>query len=193
MDGTHRERVSEMKVVSTNIGEPRPVMWQGAEVLTGIYKDPVKSITIRKFSVEQDTVSDLQVHGGERKAVYGYPSEHYEFWQNEFPSMKMPWGMFGENITTEGLFEKELIVGSVYRIGTALLKVTQPRIPCFKLAIKFGRIDIIERFLKSRRSGFYFTVVKEGKVKPGDRIKLEETGEGKNTILDLANRRSRPE
>src|SRR5258708_23558088 len=161
--------------------------------MTGICKDPVKSITIRKFFVEEDTVSDLHIHGGERKAVYGYPSEHYEFWRNEFPAMKMGWGMFGENITTEGLFEKELIIGSVYRVGSALLKVSQPRMPCFKLAIKFGRIDIIERFLKSRRSGFYFSVIKEGKVKPGDQIKLEEPGQAGHSILDLVNRRSRPE
>jgi MOSC domain-containing protein YiiM len=178
-----------MKVVSTNIGEPRPVMWQGSEIMTGIYKEPVKSIAIKRFFVEKDNVSDLEVHGGERKAVYGYPSEHYDFWRGEFPSIKMDWGMFGENITTEGLFEQELVIGSVYRVGSALLQVTQPRLPCFKLAIKFGRIDIIERFMKSRKSGFYFTVVKEGKVKPGDLITLEETGETDRTIFDLVTSR----
>jgi MOSC domain-containing protein YiiM len=182
-----------MKVVSTNIGEPREVTWQGSPVMTGIYKEPVKSISIKKFFVEGDNVSDLEVHGGERKAVYGYPSEHYDFWRDEFPAIKMGWGMFGENITTEGLSEDEVIVGSVYRIGTSLLKVTGPRMPCFKLAIKFGRIDIIERFMKSRRSGFYFTVLKEGKVKPGDKIRLEEEGGRGPSILDVVNSRAQPE
>jgi MOSC domain-containing protein YiiM len=177
-----------MKVISTNIGKPREVVWQGEPVTTGIYKDPVEVIHIRKFFVEGDNVSDPEVHGGEWKAVYGYPSEHYDFWRSEFPRMKMPLGMFGENITTEGLFENELMIGAVYRIGTALLEVTEPRMPCYKLAIKFGRVDIIKRFLKSRKSGFYFTVVEEGIVKPGDQIILEQAGDSDYSILDIVNR-----
>jgi len=180
-----------MKVVSANIGHPREVVWQGTPVMTGIYKDPVDAIHVRKFFVEGDNVSDLQVHGGEWKAVYGYPSEHYEFWRSEFPRMTMSWGMFGENITTEGLFENELMIGSVYRIGTALLQVTEPRMPCYKLAIKFGRVDIIKRFMKSRKSGFYFTVLEEGMVKPGDRVKLEQPGDSGYSILDVVNRYTR--
>lgn len=180
-----------MKVISTNIGSPREVMWQGEQVTTGIYKEPVNAIHIRKFFVDGDNVSDLSVHGGEWKAVYGYPSEHYDFWRNEFPHMKMPWGMFGENLTTEGLFENELMIGSVYRIGTALLEVTEPRMPCYKLAIKFGRVDIIRRFMKSLKSGFYFTVIEEGSIKPGDRIKLEQPGDGGYSIQDVVERYAR--
>jgi MOSC domain-containing protein YiiM len=175
-------------VLSTNIGQAREVIWQGAPVMTGIYKEPVDAIRIRKFFVEGDSVSDLQVHGGERKAVYGYPSEHYEFWMREFPRMKMPWGTFGENITTEGVLENELMIGAVYRVGTALLQVTEPRLPCYKLAIKFGRVDIIQRFMKSRRTGFYFTVIDEGEVKPGDLLQLEQGVEGGESILDATNR-----
>jgi MOSC domain-containing protein YiiM len=182
---------ARMKVISTNIGQPREVLWQGRSVTTGTYKEPVDSIHIRKFFVEGDNVSDLDVHGGEWKAVYGYSSEHYEFWRSEFPQMQMPWGMFGENITTEGLFENELVIDSVYRIGTALLQVTEPRMPCYKLAIKFGRKDIIKRFMKSRKSGFYFTVVKEGIVKADDTITLVQPGDSGYTILDIVNRYGR--
>lgn len=177
-----------MKVLSTNIGQPREVLWQGRRVMTGIYKVPVDAIRIRKFFVEGDNVSDLQVHGGEWKAVYGYASEHYEFWRKEFPQMSLPPGMFGENLTTEGLFENEMMIDSVYRIGTALLQVTEPRMPCYKLGIKFGRVDIIKRFMKSRKSGFYFTVLEEGKVKPGDRITLEQPGDKNYSVQDIVER-----
>lgn len=180
-----------MNVLSTNIGQPKEVLWQGRPVTTGIYKEPVNSITVTKFCVEGDTVSDLTVHGGESKAVYGYPSEHYEFWRKEFPKMNMTWGMFGENITTEGLFENELMIGSQYRIGSALLEVTEPRIPCYKLGMKFGTTTMIQRFMKSRKSGFYFTVSREGTIKPGDQITLENTSDSGYSILDVVNNYSR--
>lgn len=180
-----------MKVISTNIGQPRQIVWQGNTLTTGIYKEPVDSISIRKFFVEGDNVSDLRVHGGESKAVYGYASEHYPFWRGEFPEMQMPWGMFGENITTEGLFENELIIGSVYRVGAALLQMTEPRMPCYKLAAKFGTVDIIQRFMKSRKSGFYFTVLEEGMVKPGDPIELETADDSGYSILDAVNEHGR--
>lgn len=182
-----------MNVISTNIGQPREVVWEDTPVMTGIYKEPVDVIIIRKYFIEGDTVSDLRVHGGDGKAVYGYPSEHYAFWKQEFPTMKMPWGVFGENITTAGMYENEILIGSVYRIGSALLQVTKPRLPCFKLAIKFGTTGIIRQFMKSRKSGFYFTVIEEGKVKPGDTIMLEQTGESGNTILDVVNSHERSE
>ena len=177
-----------MKVLSTNIGRPREVLWHGEPVMTGIYKEPVDSIHIRRFFIEGDNVMDPEVHGGEWKAVYGYPSEHYEFWRNEFPRMNMPAGMFGENLTTEGLFENELMIDSVYRIGSAVLQVTEPRMPCYKLAIKFGRVDIIKRFMKSRKSGFYFTVLEEGMVQPGDRITLEQPGDERYSVQDIVDR-----
>lgn len=180
-----------MKIISTNVGQPRKVMWRGKSVTTGIYKVPVATIIVKKYFVEGDNVSDLKVHGGESKAVYGYPSEHYVFWRSEYPAMEMRWGMFGENITTEGLFENEMKIGSLYRIGTALLQVTEPRMPCYKLGIKFGTPDIVARFLKSRKSGFYFTVIEEGMIKPGDRIILEQAGDAEETILDVVNKTAR--
>jgi MOSC domain-containing protein YiiM len=174
-----------MKVISTNIGRPRDVRWDGELVRTGIFKEPVDAITIRKQYVEGDTVADPAVHGGERKAVYAYPSEHYPFWREEFPAMNMPWGMFGENLTTEGLLESGAHIGAVYRIGTALVKVTQPRMPCYKLAAKFGTVSVIRRFTKSLRSGIYFTVLEEGSVRPGDAITLEAPGDEEITIQDV--------
>jgi MOSC domain-containing protein YiiM len=174
-----------MHVIATNIGRPREVTWDGKKVRTGIFKEPVDLLTIRKHYVEGDTVADPTVHGGERKAVYAYPSEHYPFWRGEFPAMEMPWGTFGENLTTEGLLESEAIVGSVYRVGASLLQVTQPRMPCFKLAAKFGTVTIIRRFVESLHSGIYFTVLEEGVVRPGDTITLEREGTSGVSILDV--------
>jgi MOSC domain-containing protein YiiM len=182
-----------MKVLSTNIAKPRTILWQGETVTTGIYKETVPAITVRKFFVEGDNVSDLSVHGGEWKAVYGYPSEHYDFWRKEYPGLTMDWGMFGENITTEGLFEKDVRIGSVYRIGTTVLQVTGPRMPCFKLAAKFGSNDMIRRFMKSRKSGIYFTVLEEGMIRPGDAISMEQEGESGRTIADEVQSRERAE
>jgi MOSC domain-containing protein YiiM len=182
-----------MKVLSANIGRPKEIEWQGTKARTGIFKEPVKAITIRKFFVEGDNVSDLRVHGGESKAVYGYPSEHYEFWRKEYPTLTMNWGMFGENITTEGLLEKEILIGSVFKIGTALLQITEPRMPCYKLAAKFGSVDVIRRFMKSHKSGFYFTVLEEGIIKPGDTISMGQEGETGCTLVDEVRSRERDE
>ncbi len=174
-----------MKVVATSIGQVKEVIWKNKQVLTGIYKTPVPEISIKKLFVEGDFVSDSSVHGGENKAVYGYPSEHYRFWQDKYPLMPMPWGTFGENITTEGLFENEMIIGSIYRVGTAVLRVTEPRFPCFKLGIKFDDKKIVAKFMKSRKSGFYLSVIEEGVVRPGDQITLIETGDSKISITDV--------
>jgi MOSC domain-containing protein YiiM len=125
------------------------------------------------------------VHGGVSKAVYGYPVEHYEFWKQELPEMDLPYGTFGENFTTEGMRENDLNIGDRFRVGEAELMVTQPRIPCYKLGIKFGRSDIIKRFQQSRRSGFYFAVLREGKVEAGDAIELVARDPGNVTVADI--------
>lgn len=136
---------------------------------TGIFKQPVSGpVSLRRLNLDGDRQADLSVHGGPYKAVYGYPSEHYEFWRKELPDMELPWGMFGENFTTEGLFEDDLRIGDRLQIGSAILMVRQPRVPCFKLAAKFRRDDILQRFLRSGRSGFYFSVEQEGVVQAGD-------------------------
>ena len=162
-----------MKILSVNIGLPREVTWQGKVVTTGIFKEPVKGpVMLRKLNLDGDVQADLTVHGGVSKAVYAYPSEHYDYWRKELPGVDLPWGMFGENFTTEGLLEEGVYIGDRFRIGEVEVMVTEPRMPCYKLGLKFGRADIIKRFLASRRSGFYFAVVRVGMVIVGDSIEL---------------------
>jgi len=162
-----------VKLISLNVALPRIVEYNGGPVATGIFKEPAPGpVMLRTLNLDGDRQADLSVHGGVSKAVYVYPSEHYEFWRTELPEMELPYGMFGENFTTEGLFEDAVNVGDRFRVGEAELMVTEPRLPCYKLGIKFGRPDIIRKFLQSRRTGFYFAVLKEGAVKAGDKIDL---------------------
>jgi MOSC domain-containing protein YiiM len=160
-----------MKVVSLNVGRPRQVDTPRGPVLTAIWKAPAAGrLALRRFNLEGDQQADLRYHGGEHKAVYLYPSEHYAFWRGELPGMEMPLGMFGENLTSEGVLEDETSIGDRFRIGTAVLQVSQPRMPCSKLALKFGRADMVKRFWKSGRSGIYFSIVEEGELGAGDEI-----------------------
>ena len=160
-----------MKVVSVNVGLPRDVVWRDHTVQTSIFKEPVAGrVRVERLNVQGDQQSDLTVHGGADKAVYAYPAEHYAFWREEFPDMDLPWGAFGENFTTEGLIEETVHIGDQLRVGSAELTVTQPRMPCFKLGIRFGRADMVKRFLRSGRTGFYFAVTREGDVAAGDPI-----------------------
>jgi MOSC domain-containing protein YiiM len=177
-----------MKLVSVNVGRPREILWKNRVVTTGIFKEPVAGrIAVRKHNLAGDRQADLSVHGGPDKAVYVYPSEHYEFWRSELPGVDLPWGMFGENLTVEGLMEDKVNVGDRFRIGSSVLAVTQPRMPCFKLAAKFGRDDIIKRFLDSRRSGFYLAVIEEGEVGAGDAIERVHRDENDITIAATVN------
>lgn len=144
-------------------------MYRDETVSTGIFKQPITGpVPLRTLNLDGDRQADLAVHGGPYKAVYAYPSEHYQFWREELPGTQLPWGMFGENFTIEGLFEYDVHIGDRLRIGTAIIVVRQPRIPCYKLALKFHRKDILARFLRSGRSGFYFSVEQEGVVEAGD-------------------------
>jgi MOSC domain-containing protein YiiM len=175
-----------MKLISIQVGLPREVMSQGKTVTTSIFKEPVEGpVMLRALNLDGDRQADLSVHGGLTKAVYSYPSEHYEYWRNELPGVKLPYGMFGENFTTEGMFEEEINIGDRFRVGGAEVVVTEPRMPCYKLGIKFGRPDIIKRFLASRRSGFYFAVVREGEVQAGDTIELLSHEEDGLSVTDI--------
>lgn len=175
-----------MKLISLNVSLPRLVEYNGEPVATGIFKEPVQGpVMLRTLNLDGDRQADLSVHGGVTKAVYGYPSEHYDFWKTEFPEMSLPFGMFGENLTTEGIFEDRVNVGDRFRVGEAELMVTEPRLPCYKLGIKFRRSDIIKRFLQSRRTGFYFSVVKEGTVAAGTEIELISRDPNNVTIADI--------
>lgn len=165
----------ELKVISVNVGRPQLVVSNEKPVSTAIFKHSVTGrVAVRRLNLDGDRQADLSVHGGPSKAVYGYPSEHYEYWKQELPEMELPWGAFGENLTTAGLLESELNIGDKFQAGTAVIMVTEPRMPCYKLGIRFGRSDIIKRFLASRRTGFYFAVLEEGDVAAGDRIELIE-------------------
>jgi MOSC domain-containing protein YiiM len=175
-----------MKIISVNVGRPRLVVWRGEPVSTGIFKEPVEGrVALRALNLDGDRQADLTVHGGPAKAVYAYPSEHYAYWRGELPGMELPWGMFGENFTTEGMFETTLNVGDRFRVGTAELQVTQPRMPCYKLGIKFGRADMLKRFLASGLTGFYFSVLREGEVGAGDEVELIERDPREVTIADV--------
>ena len=175
-----------MKIVSLNVGRPRLVMRNDEPVSTGIFKEPVTGrVMLRTLNLDGDRQADLTVHGGPEKAVYLYPSEHYAFWKQELPDMDLPWGMFGENFTAEGILETETHVGDRFRIRAAELMVTQPRMPCYKLGIRFGRTDIIRRFLASERTGFYFSVLQEGEVAAGDEIQLIEKNTSGVRVVDV--------
>jgi MOSC domain-containing protein YiiM len=175
-----------MKLISLNVARPRIAIYKGANVNTGIFKKQVSGrLALRTLNLDGDRQADLTVHGGPYKAVYAYPSEHYQYWQGEFPGTDLPWGMFGENFTTDGLGEDDLHIGDRFRIGSATVMVRQPRMPCYKLPVKFQRDDIIQRFLVSGRSGFYFSVEQEGEVGAGDSIELLSQNQGGITIAEM--------
>ena len=175
-----------MKLISLNVGMPQLLMRNDKPVSTAIFKTPVLGrVRLRTLNLDGDGQADLSVHGGPSKAVYAYPSEHYDYWKHELPGMELPWGMFGENFTTSGLCEAELNIGDKFRVGTAVIMITEPRMPCYKLGIRFGRSDIIKRFLVSGRTGFYFAVLQEGEVSAGDRIELVEKSKHRVRVSDI--------
>ncbi len=160
-----------MRVLSVNVGKPRCIQAGDATVLTGIFKSPVEGrVAARGYNLEGDRQADLTVHGGPWKAVYLYPSEHYPHWTQELPGMELPFGVFGENLTTEGITEESAHIGDQFRIGSTILQVSQPRMPCFKLALRFRRADMVKKFWKSGLSGIYFSIAHEGELGRGDAI-----------------------
>ena len=175
-----------MRVVSVNAGLPREVVWKGRVVRTGIFKEPVEGrVAARALNLDGDRQADLTVHGGVSKAVYVYPSEHYAYWREELAGVELPWGMFGENLTTEGLLEGAVAIGDRFRIGSAQVVVTEPRMPCYKLGLRFRRDDVIKRFLASRRTGFYLAVLNEGEVEAGDRVERLSRDPHGVTVADI--------
>lgn len=175
-----------MKLISINVGLPRTVTWQGQTVTTGIFKEPVSGpVKLRTLNLAGDRQADLTVHGGAAKAVYVYPAEHYDYWRAELSDLSLPWGAFGENFTVEGLLEDEVNIGDSFRIGGAEVVVTQPRLPCYKLGVKFGRADMVKRFLASRRTGFYLAVLKEGEVSAGDTIERLSRDANNVSVADI--------
>ncbi len=162
-----------MKVVSVNVGLPQTVQWRDQPVTTGIFKSPVEGpVALRRHNLEGDRQADLSVHGGPTKAVYVYPIQHYTYWRGELPDVDFGWGHFGENFTIDGMDEASVYIGDEFGVGTTRLVVTEPRMPCSKLSVRFERADMPKRFLQSQRTGFYFGVVEEGEVEAGDTVEL---------------------
>jgi MOSC domain-containing protein YiiM len=175
-----------MRLVSVNVGQPREVETPHGSVLTSIFKSPVSGrIGVRDHNLDGDRQADLTVHGGPSKAVYAYSSEHYVPWADELPSSDLSFGNFGENLTTEDLTEDRVHIGDQYRIGSAILQVTQPRMPCFKLNLRFGRSDMVKLFWKSGRSGVYFAIMQEGELGCGDEIELLAEHPDRVSVADV--------
>ncbi len=175
-----------MQIISTNIAEPTTFLWNGKEVTTGIYKKPTNvPIYLGKEDVRGDAVSDRKVHGGEFKACYLFSSNQYPYWQNLYPNLEWNFGMLGENLTVEGLDEKTLYIGDIYKIGNALVQITQPREPCFKFAHKFGNETVLQQFIEHGYSGTYIRILKEGEVKTGDTFKLVEQAKDSISIFQF--------
>jgi MOSC domain-containing protein YiiM len=155
-------------------------------VLTSIFKSPVEGrVAVRRHNIDGDRQSDLTVHGGPNKAVYCYPSEHYRYWKEQLPDRGLPYGMFGENLTTEGITEESVSIGDQFRVGSAVLQVTQPRMPCYKLGIRFGMSSMVKRFWQSGRSGIYFSVVEEGDLAAGDLVERIAQGPEEISVADV--------
>jgi len=176
-----------MKLISVQVGRPRDLVWRGQAVRTSIFKTTVTGpVRVRTLNLDGDEQSDLTVHGGRRKAVYVYPSEHYDFWRTELNEPGLHWGAFGENLTTEGVLEDRVAIGDRLLIGSAEFVVTQPRQPCYKLGVKFDRLDIVKRFHQSGRSGLYLAVLREGTIEAGNAIERVESGDASRTIAEVA-------
>ena len=175
-----------MRIVSVNVGLPREVIWKNITVQTSIFKEPVAGVVaVRELNLAGDQQADLTVHGGSEKAVYAYPAEHYEYWRKQLSDVSLSWGAFGENLTTAGLWEDTLCIGDILRVGSAVLQITQPRMPCYKLQLRFNRDDIIRRFLVSGRSGFYFSVIDPGDVDAGSKVEVLDRDPHGVTVTDI--------
>jgi MOSC domain-containing protein YiiM len=175
-----------MNIVSVNVGLPRKVVWKGITVQTAIFKEPVAgAAAIRELNLDGDQQADLTVHGGLEKAVYAYPAEHYQYWRDQLSDASLSWGAFGENLTILGLREDTVHIGDLLKVGCAVLRVTQPRMPCYKLQLRFNRDDMIKRFLVSGRSGFYFSVANPGDVAAGSRVEILDRDPGGVAVADI--------
>jgi MOSC domain-containing protein YiiM len=175
-----------MKIISINAGSPREIFHQGRMIRTAIYKTPITGRARENaLNIVGDRQADLAVHGGASKAIYAYPAEHYDFWRRELPEVEFPWGSFGENLTTEGLLEKDLNIGDHLCAGSVELIVTEPRLPCYKLNAKFMREDMVKPFLRSRRTAFYWSVAREGEIGAGDPIHFLSRDENRVSVAEI--------
>lgn len=174
-----------MKVIATNLGERRQVDWKGTILDTGIFKKPVDSIVLGKEDVEKDAVIDRRYHGGIDNAVYAYSVDYYPYWKDLYPNLDWDFGMFGENLSIEGMDEACIYVGSSYKVGDAIIEVTKPREPCVKLGMRFNDAKMIKIFWQNHKTGMYFKVLQTGKVQAGDELILIDEKKENNTIAEV--------
>ncbi len=177
-----------MKIISTNIGLPQTITWKEKDLQTGIFKKPVNEpIFLSKMGVVGDAVMNEKAHGGIDKSCYLYSTNHYDYWKQKYPDLDWSWGIFGENLSIAGLAENKMHIGDVLEIGDSIVKITQPRIPCYKLGIRFNNQEIIKQFLDAERSGIYVKVLKDGFVKAGDQVYLLERPSNSLTVTQIFN------
>lgn len=175
-----------MKLLSLNVGQPKTVIWKSKEVKTSIFKAPVEGRkAVSLLNIEGDRQADLRYHGGRDKAIYAYDKAHYTAWKKQIEREQWSFGLFGENLSTEGLEDSSVQIGNIYQIGSVLIQATQPRIPCFKLNLCFERADMTALFYNFKRYGIYFRVLEEGVLQAGDAIELVETGAYSVSITDV--------
>src|SRR5581483_6611436 len=175
-----------IRVLSVNVGQPQEVFLGDKVVLTSIFKKPIEGrVAVRRHNLAGDRQADLRVHGGPYKAVYAYASEHFPYWAAELPEMELPWGAFGENLTLSGLTEETAFIGDQFRVGSAVLQITQPRMPCFKLGIRFQRSDMVKRFWRSGYAVIYFAITEEGALETGDELELVHRDAGGVSLADV--------
>jgi MOSC domain-containing protein YiiM len=175
-----------MTLMSINVARPEQVAYGDSSVMTGIFKQPVAgAVVVRKLNLDGDGQADLINHGGESKAVYAYSLDHYDYWRETLGRSKLPYGQFGENLTVAGLDEAERCIGDQLQIGDALFTISQPRVPCFKLGIRFGDRRMPRMFAESLRTGFYLRVLREGTIRNGDRVHVVTRGKGQLSIRSI--------
>lgn len=180
------KKIKIVKIVSTNTGKPVKIRWKDEDRITGIYKTPLPNgIYLNPEGVEGDTIGNPKVHGGALKAAYLYSEDLYSYWKSRYPSLNWEFGMFGENLTVKGLDESQLFIGSLYRIGEVIVRITTPREPCFKLGLRFEDQGIIDAFIKRGRPGTYISVIESGFVRKGDSMVLLEMPEDRLSISDF--------
>ena len=178
--------IYNMRVIATNLAVPREISWKGRIQQTGIYKNPVPGpIQLKDQGVTGDLIGNPKVHGGEFKACYLFSSEHYPYWKKRYSDMRWDWGMFGENMTTEGLLDTDILIGNIYKIGSTLVQATIPREPCYKLGVKFNDQGIIDDFVAHGYPGSYVRILEEGEITTGDSIHLIEKAKHSISIADF--------
>lgn len=178
--------VLNLKVVSLNVGKVKEVTYDGKTIRTGIYKKPIQEpLEAKGINIEGDDQGNRKTHGGIDRAIYSYPMEHYSYWKKQYPTKELPFGMFGENLTTEGLLEKDVKVGDIFKIGTTKIMALQPRMPCYRLGYKFDDEKIIDKFLETDYCGIFYRIIKEGKLQVGDEINLIKSDPDSMTIVEI--------